>query len=80
MWLYWNGTTTDWTAKRGDEVEVAGNMHGKFADAGRFDELYDHSGDTGKDFDSMDVINLAYNSSYAEIVAERFKRAKAFFN
>ena len=65
VWLRWNGTAADWTADVGT--------------AGRFDELYDHGGDTGKDFDAMDVVNLAYNASYGEIVAARFTRAKAFF-
>ena len=71
VWLPWNVSATtsvgkaDWAGARGSDA--------------RYDELYDHSTDTEKDFDAMDVVNLAYNVSYDGIVQARFKAAKAFF-
>ena len=42
-------------------------------------ELYDHSDDSGTDFDAMDVANLAYDAAHALTVAELLDKARFFF-
>jgi hypothetical protein len=46
----------------------------------RFDELYDHSNDSGVDFNQMDdTINLAYVPAHAATVEHMFDVARSFF-
>jgi hypothetical protein len=43
-------------------------------------ELYDHSTDTGNDFDAMDLANVAYDSANAAVVAAKYHLAFDFFH
>ena len=45
-----------------------------------FRELYDHSDDTGRDFDAMDVVNVAYVPSYASVTTALHAQCRFFFH
>ena len=45
-----------------------------------FRELYDHHSDTGVDFDSMDVINVAYQPTYEKATAAMHEQCRHFFH
>jgi hypothetical protein len=49
-------------------------------DAQPFRELYDHSADTGQNFDSMDTVNVAYVPSYADITTKMHAQARFFYH
>ena len=65
-WLPYNGTRADWDAPRGA--------------AGLVEELYNHSGLDGTDFDAMDTRNLAYVKELADTVHDFFGKAREFFD
>jgi hypothetical protein len=67
-----NDTHVDWGASR--NLSAATSLA-----ATRFDELYDHSGDTGRDFDNMDTANLAYDPAHAATVERYFLVARQAF-
>lgn len=43
-------------------------------------ELYDHSADTGSDFDAMDVVNVAYVPTYQSVVEAMHNQTVFFFH
>lgn len=43
-------------------------------------ELYDHSADTGADFDAMDVVNVAYVPAFQSVVDAMQNQAVLFFH
>ena len=45
-----------------------------------FRELYDHHSDTGQDFDSMDVVNVAYQPTYEKATAAMHEQCRHFFH
>jgi hypothetical protein len=67
-----NDTHVDWSASR--NLSAATPLK-----AARFDELYNHSGDTGVDFDAMDTANLAYDAAHAATVERYFSVARHAF-
>ena len=59
----YNGTRAQWNARPPLLVE----------------ELYDHTADTGTDFDSMDTANLAYDPAHTQTAAGFYVIARDFF-
>jgi hypothetical protein len=43
-------------------------------------ELYDHRGDSGVDFDGIDIVNVAYEAENADVVKLMYRRAFEAFN
>ena len=67
VWLPWNPKTllAEWPAR---------DASPKLA------ELYDHSADSGQDFNAMDLVNLAYDPAHAAAALQMYGHAFDFFN
>ena len=85
-WLPWLDTSKepDWTAGSSQLHESAINfgliVRECVGVAEPFRELYDHSADNGRDFDAMDVINVAYVPSYASVATTLHAQCRFFFH